>query len=63
MFHNMTMAQYIKEIEDGLLEQRRKIGSSREAAAELIDSLGMRHLLIPMTEEEIKAAAKKRAAK
>jgi hypothetical protein len=57
MFHYMTRAQYLKGIEDLLLEQRRRVISSREAAAELIDSLGMRHLLIPMTEEEIKVAA------
>lgn len=61
MFHNMTQAEYLKQVEDALLEQRRKVGSSREAAAEIIDSLGMRHLLIPMTEKEIKAAARKRA--
>lgn len=62
MFHYMTRAEYLKGIEDALLEQRRRVGSSREAAARIIDSLGMRHLLIPMTEEEIKAEQEKRAA-
>ncbi|WP_343302767.1 hypothetical protein AAHN97_14580 [Chitinophaga niabensis] len=56
----MTNKEYIQRIENGLLEQRRRIESSKEAAAALIDSLGIRHLLIPMTEEEIKAAAEKR---
>lgn len=62
MFHYMTRAEYLKRIEDDLLEQGRLIRSSKEAAAELIDSLGIRHLLIPMTEEEIKAAQEERAA-
>jgi hypothetical protein len=56
MFHYMTQTEYLKRIEDDLLEQRRLIRSSKAAAAELIDSLGIRHLLIPMTEEEIKVA-------
>lgn len=59
MFHYMTQAEYVKEIMDGLLEQRRKIGSSRQAAAELIDSLGMRHILIPINEDEKKPIRKK----
>ena len=62
MFHYMTRAEYLKRIEDDLLEQGRLIRSSKEAAAELIDSLGIRHLLIPMTEEEIKAAQEERAS-
>lgn len=62
MFHYITRAEYFKRIEDALIEQRKKVIASREAAAELIDSLGMRHLLIPMTEDEIKAAQEKRAA-
>lgn len=62
MFHYMTRAEYLKRIEDALLEQGRLVRSSKEAAAELIDSLGIRHLCVPMTEEEIKAAQEKRAA-
>lgn len=61
MFHYMTQAEYHKRIEDDLLEQHRIVTSSKEAAAAFIDSLGIRHLLIPMTEKEIKAAARKRA--
>ncbi|WP_153657705.1 hypothetical protein [Chitinophaga sp. SYP-B3965] len=57
----MTQSEYLKRIEDGLLAQRKLIRSSKEAAAELIDSLGMRHLLIPMTKEEIKAAEEVKA--
>lgn len=56
MFHNMTQEEHLKRIEDALMEQRRLIRSSKAAAAELIDSLGIRHLLVPMNEEEIKAA-------
>jgi hypothetical protein len=59
----MTNREYIQRIEDGLLEQRKRIESSKEAAAALIDSLGIRHLLIPMTEEEIKAEEENRATK
>jgi hypothetical protein len=62
MVHYMTRSEYLKRIEDALLEQRKRVMASKEAAAELIDSLGIRHLLIPMTEEEIKAAQEKRAA-
>ncbi len=62
MFHYMTRAEYLKRIEDALLEHGKLIRSSREAAAEVIDSLGIRHLCTPMTEEEINAAAEKRAA-
>ncbi len=56
MFHYMTSSEYVKRIEDALLDQLKKVSSSKEAAAEVIDSLGIRHLLIPMAEEEIKAA-------
>lgn len=61
MFHYMTRAEYLKRIEDALLEQGRLVRSSKAAAAELIDSLGIRHLLVPMTEEEIKAKEEKGA--
>lgn len=61
MFYNMTQAEYLKRIEDGLLEQLKRVSSSKEAAKELIDSLGIRHLLIPMTEEKIKATEEERA--
>lgn len=55
MFHYMTRAEYLDRINDLMLDQLRKVSSSKEAAKELIDSLGIRHLLIPMTEEEIRA--------
>ncbi|WP_074237556.1 hypothetical protein [Chitinophaga niabensis] len=59
----MTTNEFHQQIEDGLLEQRKKIESSKEYAAALIDFLGIRHLLVPMTEEEIKAAEEDKAAK
>lgn len=62
MFHYMTQAEYHERIHAALMEQRRIVTSSKEAASAFIDSLGIRHLLIPMTEKEIKAAEKKRAA-
>lgn len=63
MFPYLTRAEYIKSIEDDLIEQRKIVTSSKEAASAFIDSLGVRHLLVPMTKKEIKAAEKKRAAK
>jgi hypothetical protein len=62
MFHYMTRSEYLKGIEDALAEKHKRVTASREAAAEFIDSLGIRHLLVPMTEEEIKAAEEKRTA-
>jgi hypothetical protein len=61
MFHYITTAEYHKKIDEALLEKKRKVTASKEAAAAFIDSLGIRHLLVPMTEEEIKAAEEKRA--
>lgn len=63
MFHYITTAQYHEEIDAAIAEQHKKATASKEAAAAFIDSLGIRHLLVPMTEEEIKAAEEKRANK
>jgi hypothetical protein len=65
MYYSMTNAEYLKRIEDGLLEQLKNVSSSKKAAAELIDSLGIRHLLLPIDKKVTakKAASKKKAAK
>lgn len=59
----LTRAAYLKSIEDLLLEQRKRILSSKEEARKLIDSLGIRHLLVPMEKPARKKAAKKKSVK
>ena len=59
----MTNREYHQQIDAALTEQYKRVTASREAAAAFIDSLGIRHLLIPMTEEEIKAEQEKSTAK
>ena len=46
MAFSKTRAEYFKKIENALLEQMERVSSSKEEASKLIDSLGMRHLLI-----------------
>ena len=63
----MTRGQYIKQIEDVLLAQRKRVSSSKEEARKVIDSLGIRHLLVPIKGKKStsspKAVARKGAAK
>ena len=55
----MTSKQYIKQVNDVMLEQLKRVSSSKEAAKELIDSLGIRHLLVPIEKGKRKKNQKK----
>ena len=56
----MTRAEYLKEIEDLLLEQGRRVSSSKEEADKLIESLGIAHLFVPMKKTTRKKPGAKR---
>lgn len=60
----MTDATY-QILCNALIEQRKRVSESREEAAKLLDELGIRHLLIPISGKKTasKKATKKSASK
>jgi hypothetical protein len=53
----MTQTEYMQQIEDALLAQRKRGMASAKEASKVIDDLGMRHLLVPMKQTSKKSAA------
>jgi hypothetical protein len=54
VYLGMTRGEYIKGIEDALLTQLELVSSSKEEASKLIDSLGIRHLLVKKPEKTVR---------